>query len=151
MERCYLLNSGLIQEREVYINTTFISSLIKLDFFFPPSNSRCSFSSQFSLFLQEKKWKLTGHLSICATQEQHIISRPAGQLVYALKCDIWLPFLTVLVCGANSLKIIEFLIRCSCRICLNDFQLQGIIRICILVCSKFALFCLSGTIHSSGL
>lgn len=99
--------------------------------FFHPT-MECSFSSQFSLFFfQEKKWKLRGHLSIFVNQ--HIISWPAGQLVYALKCNIWLTFLTDIVCGASSCKIIEFHVRCRHRICIKISSSREL--------SRYAIWC----------
>lgn len=59
-----MLNNGITQENEVYVNATFISPLTILDFFIATSKQIEAHSVfDFPLF-QEKRWKLIGHLTI---------------------------------------------------------------------------------------
>lgn len=102
-----------------------MSSLTMLDFFIAPSSNGGSLSSWFSLVSgkEAKTQRTSNHL--CNTGATHDF-RTCWPI--SLCPEVWylITILTDLVCGANGRKIIEFLIRCSHRICLNDFQLQWI-------------------------
>lgn len=143
-----MLNNGLTQENEVYINATFISSLTMLDFFIATFNNGGSLSSWFSLVSgkEMKTQKTLNHLcNIRATR--NFVTCWAISLCLEVWCLITI--LTDLVCGVNGCKIIKFLIRSSHRICLNDFQLQWITQIDHTLHGLF--FWLPRTIRASGL